>query len=519
MIRAARQGMANAVLWISFLTGISKILGFVREMIIAAFFGASGMMDAFNIADMIISMSASVIQAVFLLSFLPIYNVLFAKDQEEANRFANVVLNAALIVLGVLSVIFVLGLPHGIRWIVPGFSEEKIQQTLALTYIMLPVVTISLLVSFFSALQQSAQRFFFPAIIGIPYNVVLVSSLYLFHREQGVFSLSYGIVIGVLSMLLVQFFGMRQLGYRYQAAFDWRSPTLWRMLRLSAPLMVGIFSAQANLLVDRMLASDLPEGSISALSYANRVFMVFITVFAVPAATVLFPRLAQQFSRGEEEAFAVDLTKSLRMLLFILLPLVFLLYFWGHEIVTVLFRRGAFDALAAEKTGRALSCFSGAVIGISLTDVLSKAFYARLHSLLPAAVALVGVFLNMGLNFLFVAPWGHVGLAAATSLATLFTAALLLIFLARQCRISVGGVLAFALKLAIFLVCVCGALRTGTACLAKWMFLSPPVVLGLVVTVGGAVYLLGSQKFRVSEADFVIGKIVALGGKTRAFFR
>ena len=215
MIRAARQGMADAVLWIAVLTGISKILGFVREMVIAAFFGASGMMDAFNIADMIISMSASVIQAVFLLSFLPIYNVLFAKDQEEANRFANVVLNAALIVLGVLSVIFILGLPHGIRWIVPGFSEEKIQQTLALTYIMLPVVTISLLVSFFSALQQSAQRFFFPAIIGIPYNVVLVSSLYLFHREQGVFSLSDGIVIGVLSMLLMQFVGVRLLGYWY----------------------------------------------------------------------------------------------------------------------------------------------------------------------------------------------------------------------------------------------------------------------------------------------------------------
>lgn len=507
-IKNKHHSIVDAVVLIGVLTCVSKGLGFFREMIIAAIFGASAAMDAFNIADMMISMSVNVLQAVFLLSFLPVYNGLLAKDSDKANRFANTVLNTIIIVLLVFTVFISCFLEQIVSLIVPGFSAENISLTVSLAEIMLPSITLSLLVAFFSAIQQSEHRFFLPAVIGIPYNFLLIGTIYFFHMSLGIFSLGYGIVIAVLSTLLIQFGGICHSHYNYKMEIHIPSQELIRMLSLSIPLIIGVSSAQVNLLVDRMLASHLTAGSISALAYANKTFMVFITVFAIPIATVVFPQLSQYYAVGKKEYFNATLRKSIAMLLFVMVPIVFLLVFWSDLIVRALFYRGAFDQLAAANTSIALSCFSGAVLGIALTEIMNRSFYAVLNTRLPMLVSICGIVLNIILNIILVGPYKHGGLAFATSISTLFTGISLFYFLYKKLLFwQMNSFLRFAGKIVMLSVIINMFFRELLRYINVWEAASPVFLLMCIIILETMVYLFMGIRLHIEESQLVVKKI------------
>lgn len=414
-------------------TIVSKILGFGREAALAAGFGASAAMDAYLVAQVVPMMLLGLVGSALTTAAIPVFTAYGAEEKKgELPRVIWSTFHVVLLALSLLTVGGVLASPFLVRLVAPGFSPAQSELAAQLSRLIMPTMVVLGLSGWATAVLQARKSFLAPAVVGIPSNICLIGFALWAARHGGIRALAWLTLVATSTQFLVQVPALLRHGLRYQPALDLTHPAVQRIGMLMAPVILGVAVGQINTVVDRILASGLPEGSIAALNYANRAAMLPIGFLVTPILTVFYPSLAARWSAGEQDRFRELVVEGLNICLLLLVPVTAGLALLRVDVVRFIFERGAFDARATEATAVATLFYGLGLLPIAWRDHLSRAFYALQDTKTPMLTGFASVGANIILNLLLVRPLAHAGLALATSLANTLGCVLLLYILRRR---------------------------------------------------------------------------------------
>ena len=286
-----------------------------------------------------------------------------------------------------------------------------------LTRITFPMIVFIGAANVYIGFLQSNNEFAVPALTGIPYNVFIIIML-LFSDAAGIYRLVYGTVAGVAMQVVVQIPSLKKKGYRYSSLLSLRDPYVKKVLVLALPVMMGMAVQQLNALVDRMLASGLPEGSISALNFANRLNAFVYGVFSSSISIVVYPLLSKLNAEKDMDSFKKTLVNGLNVITLLLVPITVGAVVLRQPIVSVLFERGQFDERATVMTASALMFYSLGIVFYGFRDILNRTFYSLHDTKTPMLNGIVAVAVNIVLNLILIRYMQHSGLALATSISS-----------------------------------------------------------------------------------------------------
>jgi putative peptidoglycan lipid II flippase len=433
-------------------TMASRLLGLVREQVLAFLFGAGNEMDAFNVAFRIPNLFRDLFaEGAMSAAFVPAFTRrLTLGGRDDAWRLGNYVINAllaatlALVVVGIVFARPLVMLFASDYAAVPG----KIDLTVALTRVIFPFLTLVGIAAACMGMLNSLHRFFLPALSPVMFNVAtivcaifLVPVMPLVHLPR-IMAIAFGAVIGGVGQVALQWPALRREGYRYRPALDVRDDGLRQVLILMGPGMVGLAAVQINLFVNTVLATGQGTGAVSWLNYAFRLMYMPIGLFGVSIATAALPTLSRQAAQDDLAGMRGTLSSGLRMMLMLNVPATAGLIALAWPIVALIFQHGSFTSADTLATATALACYAPGLVGYSAVRFAVPAFYALHDSRTPVVVSVATVLLNVALNLTLVRVIGYPGLALGTAVASLFNAALLLWLLRNRMAGLDGGRLA-----------------------------------------------------------------------------
>lgn len=429
---------------------LSRLLGYARETVLAARLGASGLADAFIVAqELPLTLNVALVGALISV-FIPVYRARVQSAGPEAGRrFTNTVLHAVVPAALLLVLLLMAIAPWIAGRLMPGSPVALQELAATLLRVTLPAFLFLAAGGVLSALLNANYRFLGPALMGLPQNLAVIIALLLLTGPDRLPLAASGLALGTAVGMLVQVPWLRGLDYRYQLVLDHKDPGLYKLGQMMLPVAFSFGVRQIQIFVDWMLASGLVEGSIAALNYANRVNALPYGVFGIAVTTVLFPVLAEHGASGKLEQLRATVNTGLRSVLFVLSPMMIGLWVFREPIVQLIFERGQFDAQATAMTVYALQFFAPGILFFGWLDLLNRTFYAIQDTVTPMLVAVASVALNVTLNLILVKPLLHGGLALGTTLATLAGTVALAVLLRR--RLGPLGGTALAKALVIYL--------------------------------------------------------------------
>lgn len=477
---------------VSSITMLSRVLGLVRDGLMTAAFGLSAEADAFLIAWTLPNLFRRLCgEGALSSAFLPVFVELKEKGGVEAAlALARATVTRLALGLAALLLVFEVGLYAGGEGLVGLFEDgDYIREALRLSALLLPYLWFICIAGLVSGLLQSEGDFGRPAALAVVLNIVWIGALV----ATGFLELTPSLRIAILSVALVlggalqmglQLQGAARLGFSIRPRLE-SAAGLGKVAALFLPLAFGMAVEQLNVLSDRLIAGTLlgGEGGVAALYYSMRLVQLPVALIGIALATVLFPRFARLAARGDRAGLNAALDQSLRITLFATVPAAAGLAVLAPDIIALLFERGAFAAEDSARTAACLLAYAPSVVLISLSASQVRAYYAIQDSRTPVRVGVAAVGLNLALNLALVGPLGEVGLALATSAASLLSfAALAWLFGgARLTSQAAAGLRALALS----------AVMAGACLGARWLIPADrgsPLAVSAAVAVGVAVY-------------------------------
>ncbi len=413
------------------MTLLSRILGLVRDSLLAAVFGASGAMDAFVVAFRIPNFFRRLFaEGAFSQAFIPVLaNYRHSSSDEELQRLIDAVFSALAIAVFGLVVVGIALAPFIITAFAPGFVKDPHQFGLGVTLLRMtfPYLLFIALTALVSGVLNTYGRFAIPALTPALLNVAFISAtLYLAPLlDEPILALGIGVLVGGALQLAVQLLAVHRLGLLPRLSWWPRHPAVGRIMRLMGPAIFGVSIAQINFLVDTFLASFLQAGSISWLYYADRLMEFPLALFGIALGTVILPNLSRHYAKAETELFSDTLDWALRAVLTVTLPAAAGLAVLALPMVTTLFHYGQFGALDARMSAFALMAYAFGLTGFILVKVLAPGFYAREDTRTPVRIGVVAMVTNLVGCLLLSGPLQHAGLALATSIAAFVNSGLL----------------------------------------------------------------------------------------------
>ena len=428
----------KSTLIVSSITFISRLLGFIRDVVLAIIFGAGPAFDAFIVAFKIPNFMRRLFgEGAFAQAFVPVLSEYRStRTAEEVYEFINCItgsLGTSLLGVVVLAEIIA---PVIIIVFAPGFISDPVRLTYAthMLRITSPYLLLVALTAFSSATLNTFNCFAVPAFTPVLLNIAMISVAWFWapYASTPIYVLACGVLIGGVLQLMIQFPFMYRLGVLPIPQWHWNDPGVLQVLKLMVPALFGVSVAQIGLLADNLFASFLPAGSISWLYYSDRLTYLPLGVIGVALATVVLPNLSRQHSTKSPEAYSATLDWALKMVMLIGIPAAVALFVLAGPLLATLIYHGAFTASDVIMTRKSLCAFSVGLPGFMLVKILASAFYSRQNIKTPVKIAAAMVGVNLILNVLLIHPLAHVGLALATSLASSFNAVLLLYSLLRH---------------------------------------------------------------------------------------
>ena len=432
-----RVGLLRSSAVVGSMTMISRVLGLARDIVIARFIGADANADAFFVAFKIPNFLRRLFaEGAFAQAFVPVLSEYRARGSYQAVRgLIDRIAGCLGLSLVLLTVFVVVASPVFTAMFGPGFlitSPEKFWLTAELLRITFPYILLISLTGFAGSILNSYDRFAVPAFTPVLLNVCLIIAAAVVSplMKQPVMALAWGVLVAGVIQLLFQIPFLLRLGLLPHPKVDWGDESVRKVLRLMAPAMFGVSVSQINLMLDTVLASFLPDGSISWLYYSDRLTELPLGVFAVGIATVILPGLSRQFSQGLEK-FSETLDWALRMILLIAIPAALALIIIAEQLLYALFQYGETTPKAMEMASMSLRAYAVGLTAFMLIKVLASGYFSRQDTRTPVKIGIIAMVSNMVMNLIFVVPlhfiWhiGHVGLALATSLSAFVNAGLL----------------------------------------------------------------------------------------------
>lgn len=419
-------------------TMASRILGFARDILIAAMLGAGPVADAFFVAFKLPNFFRRIFaEGAFNAAFIPLFTARLTEDGHvAARRFAEEVFAVLVLTLVVLCTAIQITMPWAMHVFAPGFvgNPEKFDLTVELTRITFPYLLFISLVSQLGGILNSLGRFAAAAATPILLNVSLIAAIVALTPalETAGHALAWGVFVAGIIQFLWLIEACRRAGMTFRLPRPRLNARVKRLLILILPGAIGAGVVQINLLIGIIIASLLPTGSVSYLYYADRIYQLPLGVIGVAVGTALLPLLSRQLRAGEETDAMASLNRALEFALLLSLPAAAALIVMPGPIVAVLFERGAFDATAARATAEALIAFSLGVPAYVLVKVLAPGFFAREDTRTPVVIAAVCVAINIALSLALLESLRHVGIALAQAISSWINAILLAEFLRRR---------------------------------------------------------------------------------------
>jgi len=412
-------------------TLLSRIFGFLRDVVIAGFFGAGLSSDAFFVAFRIPNLLRRLFaEGSLSVAFIPVFtDVLTNQGKDEAFEMARSAVRLLSVLLVVVAVAGILLSPLIIHIIAPGFADspEKMSITIFLTRIMFPYIFFIGMVALSMGILNVLGHFAAPALAPVFLNLSIIASVFLIspHMKDPVISLAVGVVIGGILQLALQIPFLINKGFYFWEKAKIFHPGLKKIGILMLPTIFGAAVYQINILVGTLLASLLPQGSVSYLYYADRLVQFPLGIFAIATATAVLPSISRQAAKKDLEAVRDTFSYAMKLVFFITIPSMVGLIVLREPIVALLFKRGAFGEKATHLTAYALLYYSIGLWAFSAVRIVVSTFYALQDTRTPVRMAVISVFANAVLGIALMGPLGHGGLALATSLASMLNLGLL----------------------------------------------------------------------------------------------
>ncbi|MBC8509150.1 MAG: murein biosynthesis integral membrane protein MurJ [Anaerolineales bacterium] len=494
----------------------SQLAGLVRQILIADAFGTSTDMDAFNVANRVAETLFNLVAGGALGSaFIPTFTELLTKEKKcEAWQLASAVGNWVLVILIALSILIAIFAPQVVRYILaPGFAENPAQEalTIHLLRLMLPSAALFGLSGLVMGILNSHQVFFIPALTPSMYQFGMIFGVLVLAPRMGIDGLAWGVVFGAAAHLLLQLPTLVKQGGSYSPTFGLKLAPVREVVRLMGPRLLGVAVVQLNFWVNIRLASEMQEGSVTGVTFAFILMLMPQAAIAQSIATAAMPTLAAQYARGKLEDVRSSLVASLRGVLLLSIPASIGLILLREPIITLLYQRGEFTERSTELVAWALLWYAAGLVGHSVMEVLSRAFYALHDTKTPVIVGMIAMSLNVVFSFAFAALFRqigwmpHGGLALANSLATaLETVALIILMRRRLGGLEGRNILQGALK---------GIISGAIMGLSLWGWLiyfesrSAWLVGVGGIALGGVVYGVTAMVLRVKEIQRGLGII------------
>ncbi len=479
---------------------ISRLLGFLRETAIAYRFGATAETDAYLVAATLPGILFLAFNEAVKTAFIPVYGEYHR--QGEGGAFALTVY----VVMGVLLVLtsgaLVLAAPLVVRLVAPGFEGEVYGMAVAMSRVLLPGLIFMGLSGLSSGILHTGKNFVVPAVTAFPGNIIIIFTAVVFGVRFGVMGLAWATLVGFASQFLVQVPWVARAGIFRRERLVWGHPGLRKMAILLVPVLVGSAAIELKSIVDRAFGSLLPEGSIAALNFANRIYLLPSGILILSLLTVIYPALVELHVEGRVREFKETLRQGIGLVSVLVFPMMVGLVVLRVPVVRLLFERGAFDAAATEATAFALAFYSLGLVGLGWQLLMNRAFYAMKDTVTPTAVTVVLVGLNIFFNWLLIGPLAQGGIALGTALSVNMGTVLLGVLLRRKMG-PLGGrrLLASLWKAGLGSLVMAGVLFYGLGFLGGGSFGRQAAELGTLIMVGGLVYLgvvyvLGVEELR-----------------------
>ena len=493
-------------------TILSRILGYLRDILIAAAYGQTRITDAyhaaFSIPDFLYSLLAA---GTVTAAFIPVFSGYVATDrQDEAWEVANSVfhITVAAMLCGIAAAALLA--PHIVaNWLVPGFAPEHMGLTVAMTRVMLVQAFFMALNGISMGILNSYQRFLEPAVASVVYNVMIILCGLLLGEKLGIMGFAIGVVAGAVAQFLVQAAGLKRIGLRYEPVLHWRHPGVRRVFALMLPVFLSYALTQVGLFVQQNIASSLPDGHLSSLRWAQRLMQMPVSIFAVTMAVALFPTLTGQAARGETKAFKSSFVFGLRCVFYVTVPCAVGLAVLRQPVVRLLYERGNFSPEDTALTAYTLAFFCLGLFAQGGSLLMNRVFYALQNTWTPVAVGAGTMVLNISLNYLLIGPLGTGGLALAFSLAGMLSLGLLLVMARRKIGPLGGRKLLASFGKTLALSSAMGVAAYAVSALCGLYLVDMQTKVGQLVQVGAAagtgiaLYFGLSAALKMEEADMV----------------
>ena len=488
---------------------LSNLTGLLRQILIANAFGTQADIEAFNAANRVAeTLFALVAGGALASAFIPTFTSLLTKDDNKgAWHLASSIFNLILLVISITSLIAAIFAPQVVRYVLaPGFADQPAKEalTIDLVRLMLPSAAIFALSGLVMGILNSYHKFFVPALAPSMYQIGMIFGVLVLSPSMGIIGLAWGVLIGASLHLLLQVPSLIRLGARYTPTLGLKTPAVHEVARLMGPRLLGVAVVQLNFWINTRLASQHPEGSVTGIVIAFALMLMPQAAIAQSIAIAAMPTFSAQYALGKLNEMRHSLASSLRGVLLLSLPASLGLILLRKPLIVLLYQRGEFDSRSTELVAWALLWYAVGLVGHSVVEIVSRAFYALHDTKTPVFVGIAAMSLNVVFSYAFSAlffriGWlPHGGLALANSLATALEMLGLLYLMRGRLNgiegknLLVGGFQAVA-GTAVMSIGLWFWLRQTTN-LPDWQ-----VVIGGIV-IGATLYALAMLVLRVKEA-------------------
>ncbi|MDD4310309.1 MAG: murein biosynthesis integral membrane protein MurJ [Candidatus Cloacimonetes bacterium] len=451
----SQRKLAKNISIMSIAIFISRILGLLRDQVMAYFFGASFLNDAFNVGYNIPNLLRRLFgEGALSTAFVPIYTEIgIVKGKKQQVDFALNLLSILTLVLGILTIGGILFAPLIVKALYPGLPEATSLVAIKLTRIIFPYLFFIGLSSTFIAILNSHDYFFMTGLssallnIGMILTIIIPHYVYGINGEKLIIWAAWGVLVGGALQTVVNLPYLRKVGYHWALHLKFGSQALAQLWKRFVPSMIGIGIREINLVADTLMASFLPIGSITALGFGNRLMQLPLGIFAISAGTAVLPLYSRHVSNKDFNQLSDSMRFTALSLVYIMLPITVLIIALGKDFVIILFKSGAFDARAVTMTSQALLFYSLGLVFYSLNQTVTPLFYANKDTKTPVRIAAFMVALNICLNLILMQFMAHRGLALSTSLTAMTNYFVLLYFIHKKLPgISFKGILLNVIK-------------------------------------------------------------------------
>ncbi len=482
---------------------MAKIAAFLSETILAAYLGTSYQGDAYYMVSSIQQVVYPMLSAGIWKVFLPIYKEHITKNEiDKAYRITNKAISFFTVVSLIVTILIMVLTGPLVSLVAPGFEGETRRICIILVRISAPMYIFIISSAVYASILQSHNKFFGSQIREVVSHIPTILAAVLFYKRFGVYSLAIALVIGGLVRLIVEL-PFVDWGYKYKPDLKFKNKEFGVMLKRLPSALISEGVTQLNTLIDKAMASTLPEGTISALNYGHRLMNVFSGLLSTSIATALYPQMIELIATKKEKEISDLIVKIINIFCVLMVPVTFACVLFRSELVSAVYERGSFDADSTVLTSGVFALYSIGILFIACNTVITNLFYGYGDTKTPMYISVANLLINVVLNLLFIKLWGANGLALATSLSAFITFFIRIFFIEKRIHINNKSILISFIKISVASVAACLTPRI----IFNFYSANKFIVLIASGIIGVLIYLIMLKVLRVSELNEAIAII------------